>query len=75
MKSRTEIAEGEWQGAAKVVLQAAPEGVYMYVYKTASSSYAEEDHLQDTFDICKEICTERFQIPADAWVDTKEYEQ
>ncbi len=42
-------------------------GVYVHVYQTRDSSVPEQDHLQDTLALAKEMCLVEFGVPLTSW--------
>ncbi|WP_066560404.1 hypothetical protein [Croceicoccus bisphenolivorans] len=51
----------------RIVLQPKPEGVYIFVWDTKSSSFPEWDYLENTLEIAKECCLEDYGTPASSW--------
>lgn len=54
-------------GFAKLVLEQAYEGVYVFVYKTGTSQYPELDHLQDNLKQAKQQCDDEYGVPINTW--------
>ena len=54
-------------GAYRLVIEPAPEGAYLFVFETASSTVPERDYLQDTLEDARSQANEDFGAPLDDW--------
>lgn len=57
----------EMAGFFKVILEPAPEGTYIFVYKSAQSDCANEDYLQDNIEDAKRFCEQELGLRKDGW--------
>lgn len=60
-------ARTQRKGLHRVVLEAYPEGVYVYVFERPDSQFPEWDYLQDDWTQATGFCERKLGIPQDAW--------
>jgi len=58
---------GGLNGACRLVVQPAPEGVYLFVFQTEGSVAPELDYLQDSLEEAFAQAMEDFGAPASGW--------
>ncbi|WP_417459520.1 hypothetical protein [Kordiimonas sp.] len=50
-----------------LVVEAQPEGTYIFLYKFKDSLFPEKDYLADDLKTAMEICEEDYQVPTNSW--------
>ncbi|MEO0440301.1 MAG: hypothetical protein AAF067_05435 [Pseudomonadota bacterium] len=51
----------------RYVIEPQPEGVYLFIFEKAGSSFPEKDFLEDSKEVVKEICKEDYGVSIESW--------
>jgi hypothetical protein len=58
--------------AFRVVLESYSEGVYVFVFHSATSTFPETDTIQDNYEMAKKACEEDFGIKPHEWKEIRD---
>jgi len=74
MQSICEIATINNSGYAKIILENANEGTYIFIYKDSQNKTPDFDYLQEDLNDAKRMCLQEFGVPLDNWIKDPEIE-